>query len=145
MLRILLYFLASETLKCPSFKYFQFFTKKSEICFVVLDVFFSWSIKDNVAHSSRKAHEYCRQRGGEKKASICIGCHSSAPLNSVDYSDFCPDRATMATIFSPPVRPPVSSWRETRCKQRILPAPAREKRAKKAKKVDTRISDAPVG
>lgn len=39
--------------------------------------------------SSRKAHEYCTRRwGGEKKASICIGRHSSAPLNSVAIATF---------------------------------------------------------
>lgn len=64
------------------------------------------------------------------------------------YGDFCSDCATMATIFSlfPCWFLPSLPGEKLQCKQRILPVlPTQEKTGKRTKKVDTRISDAPVG
>lgn len=71
-------------------------------------------------------------RGGEKKASICIGRHSSAPLNSIAIATFV--QIVPQWPLSSLPRSPVSSWRETRCKQRILPAPARGRKGPKGRK-----------
>lgn len=59
----------------------------------------------------------------EKKPSICIGRHSSAPLNSVAIATF------VRIVPQWPLSSPSalrSSWRNRR-KQRILPAPPGEK------------------
>lgn len=80
----------------------------------------------------------------EKRKKKTFNLHRPPFFSSFEfrrYSDLCPDRATMATIFS--LGSPLLPGETVANKESSLHP--HEKKGKKAKKVDTRISDAPLG